>query len=143
MRATAGGWHALKSSSPRARIDDQPGLDSGLGGVSGRRLLCALCGRLITSDAHRIEVAGSHSHDRTNPYGIRFHFWCFDAAPGARTAGRPTSEHTWFAGHAWSFALCGGCGEHLGWLFEGEAPARFFALICDRLEVDESSPPAS
>jgi hypothetical protein len=86
-------------------------------------------------------VDGRHAHRRSNPFGITFDFWCFDAAGGALSVGRPTTEHTWFPGHAWSFALCGGCGEHLGWLFEGEAPPRFFGLVCDRLRLDEDAPP--
>jgi hypothetical protein len=109
----------------------------------GQRLLCRACGQPITDDASRTSVAGSHLHRRTNPVGITFDFWCFEQAPGAIQVGQPTHEHSWFSGHAWAFALCRACGEQLGWAFEGEQPPRFFALICDRLEPEEESPPPS
>ncbi len=101
------------------------------------RLLCRACGAPITSRAEQTSVAGSHVHLRTNPAGITFRFGCFSSAPGAIVHGPPTGEHSWFAGLVWSFTMCGGCGEHLGWHFEGAE--RFHALILDRL-VDESRP---
>jgi len=103
-----------------------------------RRLLCRTCGEPITSRAHETTVAGSHIHRRTNPAGITYTFGCFRSAPGATEVGPATEEHSWFAGFCWSFAMCGGCGEQLGWLFEGAE--RFHGLILDRL-VQEASPP--
>lgn len=94
-----------------------------------------MCGEPITSRAHQTTVAGSHVHHRTNPAGVTFEFGCFSAAPGVAVVGPATDEHSWFAGCVWSFALCGGCTEHLGWLFEGAE--RFYGLILDRL-VDEA-----
>ncbi len=127
---------------PDERIAELPDLDPGVGAPGGRRLVCAACRHPITSEGHRIEVEGRHAHRRSNPFGVTFDFWCFEAAPGASCLGRPTTEHTWFAGFAWSFALCGGCGEHLGWLFEGRTPLRFYGLVCGRLQVDEDAPPS-
>lgn len=97
-----------------------------------RRLLCRRCLSPITSERQRIAIGGQHSHRRTNPFGISFLFGCFRAASGARSEGQPTSDHSWFRGYAWSYALCGHCGRHLGWYFEGTKPA-FFGLIRDRL----------
>ncbi len=102
------------------------------------RLLCRACGEPITSRAYETTVAGSHIHRRTNPAGITFAFACFRSAPGATEVGPATEEYSWFAGFCWSFAMCGGCGEQLGWLFEGAE--RFHGLILDRLAEEASSP---
>ena len=101
------------------------------------RLLCRECGEPITSRADETPVAGSRVHRRTNPAGVSFTFGCFGAAPGTTVVGPATDEHSWFAGCVWSFALCGGCAEQLGWLFEGAD--RFYGLILDRL-VEEARP---
>lgn len=102
-----------------------------------RRLLCRACGTHVTSSAERVEIAGSHEHDEVNPAGFRFRIGCFLGAPGTVAIGVPTTEHTWFAGYSWSFALCAGCREHLGWLFESTADRAFHGLILDRLVEEE------
>jgi len=96
-----------------------------------RPLRCHACGHVITSDAARRTAGGAHEHERTNPAGYRFRFGCYSAAPGCACIGQPEDEHTWFAGCAWRLALCGACGEHLGWCFSGADD--FFALILERL----------
>lgn len=96
-----------------------------------RAIRCRACGKAITTSADRAEVAGAHEHTRFNAYGLVFRFGCFSAAPGCAVAGQPTAEDTWFSGHRWRYALCGGCGEHLGWRFEG--PSSFFGLVLDKL----------
>ena len=110
------------------------GLDEGLG-EGGERLVCRACGHAITSSRARIEVAGAHEHRKTNPAGYTFHLGCFRAAPGARGWGPACAEHSWFAGHTWRFALCGGCESHLGWAFEA-AGGGFHGLILDRLRTE-------
>ena len=102
----------------------------------GGRLLCAACGAVVSHDEHRIAVDGGHRHRRRNPYGVAFEFGCFARAPGATGHGPPTTADTWFPRHAWSFATCGTCAEHLGWQFDGTDPERFFALILDRLTAE-------
>ena len=96
-----------------------------------RALRCARCGYPITRESERSEVEGRHEHTRFNPAGVVFHFGIFSRAPGAHVEGPPTQEATWFAGCAWSYATCGGCGAHLGWHFSGQAD--FFALVLVRL----------
>lgn len=97
----------------------------------GTRLRCRACGHPVTEDAERISVSGSHVHMRVNPAGVEYTFGCFGAAPGCAALGRSTAEHTWFPGCRWRIAVCGSCGEHLGWSFSGAH--RFFGLILARL----------
>ncbi|RYG61337.1 hypothetical protein EON64_18645, partial [archaeon] len=33
------------------------------------------------------------------------------------TSGAPSLQDTWFHSYAWQVALCGGCGEHVGWRY--------------------------
>lgn len=111
-------------------------------GEQGRSLLvCAECGRRITSAAARTEVAGSHSHTKVNPSGLVFQIGCFAHAVGCRRLGGPSPEWSWFAGYVWTMEVCANCRTHLGWLFESAGRA-FHAFVLDRLiEQDEESPP--
>lgn len=70
-------------------------------------------------------------HCRLNPSAFAFVFGCFREAPGCLVIGEPTSEATWFPGSLWQYAMCAGCGVHLGWAFVGEAS--FFGLLLERL----------
>lgn len=115
------------------------GLDDGTGG--GRRLLCRACGNVVTSTSARIEVEGAHEHTKRNPAGFEFHIGCFRAAPGCVDRGDACAEHTWFAGHAWRFALCRRCGGHLGWGFVGAGDG-FYGLVVARLRLEEEGPGA-
>jgi len=100
-----------------------------------RAIRCAACGKAITTSAQRIPVAGAHQHTRFNPGGFVFRFGCFRDAPGCAVAGEPTVEVTWFTGYRWRYALCAGCGAHLGWRFDGAGG--FFGLVLERLVEDE------
>ena len=72
-----------------------------------------------------------------NPTGRVFHVHCYKRADGAAAAGAPTDEYSWFPGYAWSYALCGGCGAHLGWFFsaiaEEDTEGGFWGLIEEQL----------
>ena len=96
-----------------------------------RSLICKACGHDITSTGERISINGQHVHTRVNPGGFEYTFDCFREAPGCRQVGTPEYDHTWFAGYCWQIAVCGGCGEHLGWLFRHQGS--FYGLIEDRL----------
>ena len=98
-------------------------------------LLCATCRHPITDDRLRIKVQGSHRHHCVNPAGIAFQVECFGEAPGAIEVGPAESRHSWFPGHRWCYALCTGCGEHLGWHFAGVA--EFFGFIREKLRKAE------
>ncbi len=97
-----------------------------------RRLFCARCRHSITAPDQRIAMNGSQEHDFVNPLGLRFRITCFRQAPGCAVSGPDTTEHTWFAGYAWSIASCSRCNTHLGWLF-ASTHDRFYGLIVDRL----------
>ena len=99
------------------------------------KIYCHLCNHLITDHAHRTERDGSFMHQRTNPSGFVFEFGCFIEAEGCGVVGHAEAEHSWFSGYLWQVAVCRGCGEHMGWLFRGDA--RFYGLILDRLVTRE------
>ena len=94
-------------------------------------LLCAACHHPITDERLRIRVQGSHHHQCVNPAGVTFRVSCFGEAAGAVAIGPPEAEHSWFPGHRWQYALCGDCGEHLGWRYSGIG--EFFGLIEEKL----------
>jgi hypothetical protein len=98
----------------------------------GRPILCRACGRRITAHEEKIAVNGSHQHTFFNPSGIVYELGCFRLAPGCQEAGPATTEFTWFAGYAWRFVLCAGCGSHLGWSY-AMRESSFFGLILAQL----------
>jgi len=109
-----------------------------------RAVVCGACGRPITDEAARIEMAGRHAHTCVNPAGYVYRIGCFRHAPGCVGAGGWSGDYSWFGGYQWQVACCGACSIHLGWAFEPEArdsaPAeRFYGLILDRL-AEASSP---
>ncbi len=106
--------------------------------ATGQRgvLCCAACQAPITSNAQRIAVNERHEHVFANPHGYIFHIGCFAAAPGCMIMGEATEFFTWFPGYRWQLALCGRCGDLLGWAFRS-ADARFFGLILDKLRESE------
>ena len=122
---------------PEGIPGDDTEIESILGMASSKRLICRVCRSPVTADENRIEIEGSHVHHRTNPAGVDFEFGCFDVASGTVSIGEATAEHTWFEGHTWRYSTCMFCGEHLGWLFEGEG-SRFYGLILERLEEETS-----
>ena len=99
-------------------------------------IYCAFCSAVITTEANRIEMAGSHDHQFTNPGGYRFHVGCFDEALGCSMAGSSTDEDTWFAGYGWCYAHCGECRAQLGWFFDS-GNDHFFGLVLERIESGE------
>ena len=74
---------------------------------------------------------GNHIHSCTNPAGITYDFGCYRSAPGCAVVGPEVREHSWFAGYAWQIAVCGNCGEHMGWRFCGSDS--FYGLVLGRL----------
>jgi hypothetical protein len=91
-----------------------------------KKILCAACGAFVATESARIEGGGRF----TNPGGFTYDVVCLRQT-ACYVDGKPTTEASWFAGHAWRFAYCGGCHGHLGWYYEGAT--KFFGLIADRL----------
>ncbi|MEO5336027.1 MAG: cereblon family protein [Magnetospirillum sp. WYHS-4] len=105
------------------------------------RLYCAACGREVTRGRWRVTVQEDHEHTFFNPAGMVFRIGCFREAPGASPQGEPSTRFTWFRGYRWRIAVCGGCREHLGWLFTGVGePPAFFALILGKLTATPGRP---
>jgi len=99
-----------------------------------RAIVCATCGHAITRERERIRILEAHEHRFMNPAGFLFHIGCFARAQGCVPIGAPSAEYPWFPGFDWRIALCGGCSDHLGWLFQ--SPDRsFFGLRLDRLRA--------
>jgi len=117
---------------PPRPADGQPDVDDGPGEGEERAVRCGSCGAEITSERAVTEVQGKADHTFFNPAGVIFEIRCYSAAPGCEVLGQPTTEFSWFPGYAWSYALCGACGDHLGWQFEGGGPA-FLGLIRSKL----------
>ncbi len=93
--------------------------------------LCVWCRHRVANERDRFSFEGKDEFTFTNPEGIRFQIITFAQTRGCRQAGVPTLEHTWFAGHAWSYCLCTQCGQHLGWYYAG--PQEFVGLIKPRI----------
>jgi len=116
-------------------------LDAELEEKEDDSIFCARCETLITRTRWALSLNG-HEHVFFNPAGMVYRILCFVEAPGAVDQGNPTDEFTWFRGYDWNFALCSGCGEHLGWRYTGdEDPNLFFGLIKDRLTTRASDTP--
>jgi hypothetical protein len=99
-------------------------------------LICLTCGRVITSQERKIQGGGRHAHTFFNPHGIVFELGCFSSAPGCICRGGLTDEFSWFKGYSWEFALCGDCGEHLGWHYLS-GDNGFFGLILNKIGARE------
>ena len=93
--------------------------------------LCAWCLNRVANEKDRFQYGGKDEFAFTNPAGLRFKIITFTQTLGCRRAGKPTLEHTWFAGYAWSFCHCDQCGQHLGWCYTGQQ--EFVGLIKNRI----------
>ncbi len=114
-------------NSPDGAVDDEPGPDDG----AGRLLVCRACGHRV-ANASSIMREAEGGRVFCNPHGLLFEIIRVKSAPGCVFAGPAVREFSWFPGYAWRIALCGTCGAHLGWRFEGESV--FFGLIESTLE---------
>ena len=93
--------------------------------------LCAWCLNRVANEKDRFQYGGKDEFAFTNPAGLRFEIITFAQTLGCRQAGKPTLEHTWFPGYAWSFCHCDQCGQHLGWCYTGLQ--EFVGLIKNRI----------
>jgi hypothetical protein len=121
------GFPAAKTPEKENRAEDADNCDDAL--------RCAHCGHIITRQGQAITVASAHEHTVVNPAGVLFAIRLFRSAPGCRFQGAPSGEFSWFPGYLWRLAFCGGCGQHLGWLFQGEGD-QFVALIAGAIREE-------
>jgi hypothetical protein len=118
----------FRSGSPRAALSSGEASTPGELGASDRALRCAACGNPLARAADVCAPGGGLARRVfANPAGRVFEVVCVRRMLDAHAVGRPTLEHTWFPGLAWSVLLCGKCAAHVGWRFHGEGG--FFALI--------------
>jgi hypothetical protein len=94
---------------------------------------CKKCRTVLTKAASAIAAGGAHEHNFRNPQGYSFAVRCFQEADGCVSAGDPMDKDCWFPGYAYTFAVCGNCGEHLGWFYFGGGPT-FVGLIATRIK---------
>lgn len=99
--------------------------------AEARQWLCAWCLNPVANEDERFQYEGRDEFSFKNPEGLRFEIITFARTIGCRQTGLPTLDHTWFAGHAWSFCNCKECGQHLGWYYIG--PHQFAGLIKNRI----------
>ena len=100
-----------------------------------RQVKCRGCGKIVTSQQHAIEVNNAHQHRYMNPAGIYFSIVLY-ASANLELHGTPSEEHSWFAGYGWTIALCPDCQQHLGWQFNGRDSHIFYALIRERIVLE-------
>ena len=93
--------------------------------------LCIVCNKKITSDKEKFEFNNQSEFQFINPGGYYYNILTFADADGCIEFGEPTMEFTWFEGHAWSYAVCSRCNNHLGWKYTGKYS--FYGLIKSRL----------
>jgi hypothetical protein len=99
-----------------------------------RAIVCAACGHTITRERERIRMLDTHEHRFMNPAGFLFHIGCFAHAEGCLPVGPASADYPWFPGFDWRIALCAGCHDHLGWLFQS-SDRSFFGLRLERLRA--------
>lgn len=100
-------------------------------GDAAQDWLCVWCHQRVASERDPFHFSGQREFVFRNPEGYRFAILLFARTYGCRDVGAPTLEHTWFAGYAWSFCVCGQCGAHLGWYYSGAS--KFAGLIRNRI----------
>lgn len=110
--------------------DTLPKTDAGTG-AAPVWLRCRACG-------HKLAQAAAPGGAFVNPFGQVHDLLVTPRAPGAEPIGPVTTAATWFDGYGWQHALCGACGEHVGWCYlatSDQQPDLFFGLRRAALEA--------
>ncbi|XP_078678417.1 protein cereblon-like [Branchiostoma floridae x Branchiostoma belcheri] len=81
-------------------------------------MCCRDCGSQIAEkkDVFSMSVAGPMAA-YVNPGGYVHETLTVYQVTGITHHGRPSTEHSWFPGYAWTVAECRQCRHHLGWKF--------------------------
>lgn len=77
---------------------------------------------------------GGHVHETLTVYKVH----------NLHLIGRPSTEHSWFPGYAWTIAQCKNCTAHMGWKFTARRkelePQKFWGLCRASLVPGLSNP---
>jgi len=126
-------WFFLNRQNPAVLNSPESNEQKETEDVPARNIICRICLAEVTTKKDQFTKNGRQEHCFFNPHGIAFVVRCFKKAAGCTVTGDPSSEFSWFEGYLWSFALCAGCGEHLGWFFQNHGGNSFFGLIPSKL----------
>ena len=96
-------------------------------------VFCLACSHVLAHPQDRLKVAGSHEHIFSNPHGFMHHFACYQEALGCAIEGPSVAADSWFPGYLWRLAMCAGCGQHIGWLFERND--HFYGILLDKVQT--------
>lgn len=102
-------------------------------------ILCRQCRQRLSRPSESTIVNGAHQHTFANPSGIVFEIVCYRNVRGCRPAGSPSTDFSWFSGHAWQIVFCSRCLTHLGWHFSSNIGTHFYGLILDRIKRETLS----
>ncbi|XP_064632798.1 protein cereblon-like isoform X2 [Lineus longissimus] len=97
------------------------------------KLCCRECGHHIANknDVFTLSLEGPMG-TFVNPGGYVHETLTVFKAQGLTFIGRPSTEHSWFPGYAWTILQCRHCASHMGWKFTAHKkklkPDKFFGL---------------
>jgi cereblon len=103
-------------------------------------LHCGNCNTSITKKQYifSMSVEGPLA-SYVNPGGYVHDTLTVSKAKNFSLHGRPSTEHSWFPGYAWTILTCRTCYSHLGWRFDASKknlkPAQFYGLTRASLEL--------
>ncbi|WAR25543.1 CRBN-like protein [Mya arenaria] len=108
-------------------------------------LCCHRCTREVTSMSSMFSMSvsgplsayvnpGGHVHETVTVHHVK----------NLSLYGRPSTEHSWFPGYAWTIAQCKRCSNHMGWKFTATRkdlqPQKFWGLCRTSLAPGISDP---
>ncbi|KAK3860489.1 hypothetical protein Pcinc_029018 [Petrolisthes cinctipes] len=98
-----------------------------------KMLTCVQCSEVIgdTADIFSMSVEGPQG-TFVNPGGYVHEMMTLSKATSLSYYGRPSTEHSWFPGYAWTIATCSDCHSHIGWKFTATKrklkPQKFYGV---------------
>lgn len=96
-------------------------------------LCCKGCGSQVANkkDVFSLSIEGPLGA-YVNPGGYVHETMTVHKAQNLNLIGRPSTEHSWFPGYAWTIAQCRRCNSHMGWKFTSTMkelkPQKFWGL---------------
>ncbi|KAK7072706.1 hypothetical protein SK128_017287 [Halocaridina rubra] len=105
-----------------------------------KMLSCGHCHELVanTTDIFSMSVEGPQG-TFVNPGGYVHEMLTVTKAQNLTYFSRPSTEHSWFPGYAWTVASCNACRSHMGWKFTATKrklkPQKFYGLTRRAVEA--------